>query len=164
MLNYFTLFGVKQTYLIDLSELEKKYFALQLQYHPDRAVGKTEQDKMQIIKTSADINQGYKVLNDDVERANHLLEINNVLVNKEKNNTYKPSQALLVEQMELRERAGDIESGNENLAELLSHIGSEFDGAKKDFNDFFGKGDYANAAQVAMKLKYLDKLKQELDK
>jgi molecular chaperone HscB len=164
MLNYFTLFGVKQTYLIDLSELEKKYFALQLQYHPDRAVGKTEQDKMQIIKTSADINQGYKVLNDDVERTNHLLEINNVLVNKEKNNTYKPSQALLVEQMELRERASDIESGNENKAELLSHIDAEFIGAQKDFNDFFGKGDYANAAQVAMKLKYLDKLKQELDK
>ena len=164
MLNYFTLFGVKQTYLIDSSELEKKYFALQLQYHPDRAVGKTEQDKIQIIKMSADINQGYKVLNDDVERANHLLELNNVLVNKEKNNTYKPSQALLVEQMELRERASDIESGNENLAELLSHIAAEFEGSKKDFNDFFSKGDYANAAQVAMKLKYLDKLKQELDK
>ena len=164
MINYFTLFGVGQKYLIDKNELEKKYFALQLQYHPDRAVGKSEQEKIEIIKMSADINQAYASLMDDVERANHLLDIVGVRVNKEKDNTYKPSQALLVEQMELRERASDIESGNENKAELLSHIEAEFIGAQKDFNESFVNKDYSTAAQAAIKLRYLDKLKQELDK
>ncbi len=163
MQNHFTLFGIKQTYAINKDELESNYFKLQMQYHPDKMLGKSEEEKMSIIKTSADINEGYAVLTDDVERANHLMELNNVRVNKEKQNTYNPSQALLVEQMELRERASDIESGNENKAELLSHIGAEFLGAQKDFAEFFIKNDLSNAAQAAMKLRYLDKLKQELE-
>ncbi len=164
MINYFTLFNIQPAYAIDKDELEREYFKLQMQYHPDRSVGLSEAQKMQVSLKSADVNEGYAILNDDVERANHLLELKNILVNKEKNNTYKPSLALLTEQMELRERASDIESGNENKAELLSHIGAEFIGAQKDFAEFFIKNDLSNAAQAAMKLKYLDKLKQELDR
>lgn len=162
MINYFEIFEIQPEYLIDKENLEKKYFALQMQYHPDRSAGKSEAEKIAVIKKSADINEGYKILNDDVTRAELLLELNNVLVNKEKNNTHKPSHALLVEQMELRERASDIESGNENKAELLSHIEAEFEGAKKDFDGYFKAANYVEAAQSAMKLRYLDKLREEL--
>ena len=163
-MNCFSLFQIEQKYFIDVDDLERKYFALQMKYHPDRSAGQLESDKMLLLQKSADVNEGYAILSDDVERANHLLELNKILVNKEKNNTHKPSLALLTEQMELRERASDIESGNENKAELLSHISAEFEGTKKEFNELFEKKNFEEAAQAAMKLKYLDKLKQELDK
>jgi molecular chaperone HscB len=162
--NYFSIFNIEPKYFIDADDLERKYFALQMKYHPDRSAGQLESDKMLLLQRSADVNEGYRILSDDVERAGHLLELNNILVNKEKNNTHKPSLALLTEQMELRERASDIESGNENKAELLSHISAEFLGAKKEFNELFEKKNFAEAAQSAMKMKYLDKLREELDK
>jgi molecular chaperone HscB len=160
MLNHFTLFQMQPCYFIDKEELENKYFGLQMQYHPDRMVGKSEAEKISVIKKSADINEAYAVLNDDVERANHLLELNNIRVNKEKDNTYKPSQTLLIEQMELRERASDAE----DLDALLNYVETEFDKARKEFNKSFDAKDFEASAQKAMKLKYLDKLKFELQK
>ncbi len=164
MINYFTLFSLEPKYLIDIDELERKYFALQMQYHPDRSIGMSESEKMLVSMRSADINDGYKTLSDDVERANHLLEISSILVNKEKNNTYKPSQALLMEQMEFRERASDIESGMENKAELLSHMEGEFSATQKDFNNAYENKNLMEAAEAAMRLKYISKLKEELER
>jgi molecular chaperone HscB len=161
MINYFKLLEIDEKYFIDLDALEIKYFQKQKQVHPDNF--KTEAEKIKAIKESADANEAYNVLYDDVERANHMLALNNIYVNKERNNTYNPSHALLVEQMELREKAADIESGNENKAELLSHIAAEFDGTKKDFNQFYIAHNFSEAAQCAMKLKYLDKLRAELE-
>jgi molecular chaperone HscB len=160
MINYFTLLGLEISYFIDKDILELKYFQKQKQVHPDNF--KTEEEKIRAIKESADANDAYKFLSDDVERANHMLALQNIFVNKERNNTFNPSQALLVEQMELREKASDIESGNENKAELLSHVAAEFEGAKKDFNQFYIAGNFSEAAQCAMKLRYLDKLIAEL--
>lgn len=164
MINFFTLFSLPEQYDLDLKTLEQRYFDLQKEFHPDRVKGKTEAEKMALIRKSADINQGYRTLKNSVTRAEHLLEINNILVNKEKNNTHKPSQALLMEQMELREKASDIESGMENKAELLSHINSELDGTKKEFSSFFEQKNLNEAAQTAMKMKYLLKLKDEIRK
>lgn len=160
MLNHFTLFQMQPRYFIDKDELENKYFGLQMQYHPDRMIGKSEAEKIDIIKKSADINEAYEILNDDVERANHLLALNNILVNKERDNTYKPSQNLLVEQMELREKAAD----ETDLDKLLDHVEQEFDKTRKEFNKALIENNFESAAQKAMKLKYLDKLKIELEK
>jgi len=164
MLNYFTLFAIEQTYFIDKNDLERKYFQLQTQFHPDKCLHTDEKSKIEIIKKSADINYGYKILSNDVARASHLLELENIFVNREKNNSYKPSYALLIEQMELRERASDIESGNENKSELLSHIDAEFIGTQKEFNENYLNRNFEISAQSAIKMRYLEKLKEELEK
>lgn len=161
MINYFELLGLEVNYFLDKDILELKYFQKQKQVHPDNF--KIEAEIIKAIKESADVNEAYKILNDDVERANHMLALQNIFVNKERNNSFNPSHALLVEQMELREKASDIESGNENEAELLSHIEAEFIGTKKDFNNFYIANNLPEAAQCAMKLRYLDKLRAELD-
>jgi len=162
MINYFTLFSLEPKYLIDRDKLERAYFRLQMQFHPDRSINQSESQKMLASMNSANVNDGYAVLSHFVERANHLLAISGVTVNAEKNNNFKPSQALLVEQMELREKASDIESGNENKAELLSHIDAEITGTQKEFDGYYTAENFALAAESAMKLKYLDKLRNEL--
>jgi len=164
MINYFEIFGFQQDYFIAKDRLEQEYFKLQMQAHPDRMIGKTEAEKKALLGTSANVNEGYGILNDDVRRAEFLLELNGVRVNHERDNDFQPSQALLVEQMELRERAGEIESGLENKAELLSHVDAEFENEKKEFNKYFSKKLFAQAAESAMRLKYLEKLKDELEK
>jgi molecular chaperone HscB len=147
-------------YFIDKEELESKYLGLQMMYHPDRLTGKSETEKVAIIKRSADINEGYDVLRDDVERANHLLALTGFLVNREKDNSFKPSQNLLIEQMELRERAAE----ESDLGKLLDLVEEDFDRTRKEFSKNLDAKNFGEAAQSAMKLKYLDKLKTELEK
>ncbi len=164
MINFFELFGFKDEYEIDKDKLEDKYLALQMQHHPDRAVGKPDAEKQKFLQKSADINEAYQVLSDDVKRAESLLESKGILVNKEKNNTHQPSHALLSEQMELRELAADIETGMYTKAEILERVKGEFESSKADFNGFYKSNKLDEAAEAAIRMKYLQKLEEELEK
>jgi molecular chaperone HscB len=164
MINYFKLFGIEQKYSINLEELEEKYFALQMKFHPDRNIGKSENEKILAIKNSADVNDGYKVLSNDVERASHLLQLKNIIVNKEKNNSFVPNNKILVEQMELRERAQEIHENKMDFKTLILEIKEKFDKTKTEFENDFISGLLENAAQNAVKLKYFEKILQEIDK
>ena len=72
---YFELFGLPQTYQIDLSALDAAYERLSLEHHPDffSTAGEAEMEQAQRI--SADLNEGYRVLRGEGERAAYLLEL-----------------------------------------------------------------------------------------
>ena len=56
--NYFQLFEIEQSVLIDYSELEKKYLELQKEFHPDKLSGMSDgiinlaKEKFQLIQDS----------------------------------------------------------------------------------------------------------------
>ena len=61
---YFELLGIVPAFNIDLSTLEKAYFAQQRLFHPDRLAGKTTPERMAALQRSADINRAYDALLD----------------------------------------------------------------------------------------------------
>src|SRR5690349_19634854 len=76
-MNYFQLLGIGQQYNIDQSELKKQYFIMQSKYHPDKI------NESQTLELSANINQAYKILQDDYLRAEYLLKLNGYVLNDE---------------------------------------------------------------------------------
>lgn len=61
------------TYDVDTSSLEKRYKLLQWQLHPDKAVGKTPEEKAFSAEQAALVNQAYGVLRAPLPRANYLV-------------------------------------------------------------------------------------------
>jgi molecular chaperone HscB len=159
MSNYFQIFDIQQQYFVDKDLLEAKYLQLQSQFHPDKAIGKSEEDKMSALKQSADLNEAYKILNSDVPRAEYMLGLEGIRVNKEKENTYQPSQNLLIMQMELRE---ELEASDFDAEKFKSEVKNKIETVKKEFSNYFDAKDYEQAAQKAMELRYLDKLRTEI--
>lgn len=106
MMNYFELLHIPETFLMDLSALEAAYFAAQRASHPDRFIGKPQAERMAAMQRSVDINNAYHTLKDPLSRARYLLHLNGVEVGTDRD-TVKPSQALLMEVMELRETPPD---------------------------------------------------------
>ncbi|MCC8399556.1 MULTISPECIES: Fe-S protein assembly co-chaperone HscB [Rickettsieae] len=78
MNNYFELLGIEKKYDIDLSNLDRQYFSMQLKYHPDRINSNSEKQKNLAI--SIDINKAYAMLKDDLARAEYLLLLNNIVL------------------------------------------------------------------------------------
>jgi molecular chaperone HscB len=74
-MNHFQLLNIEQKYRIDQKQLAQNYYALQRKHHPDNA--KTTEEKQKCFKLSADINNAYNILNDDLARAEYLLTLNN---------------------------------------------------------------------------------------
>jgi Fe-S protein assembly co-chaperone HscB len=102
MSDYFALLNISPSFDIDLAQFEAAYFREQRSAHPDRFVGKSEQERLAAMQRSVDINKAYQVLKEPLTRAQYLLKLQGITVGSEQDSV-KPSQALLVEVMEWRE-------------------------------------------------------------
>ena len=72
MNNFFILFSINQSPIVDQNELRNKYFELQKKYHPDCTADKT-------IDISL-INEGYSVLSDQFLTILHILNVNGIAI------------------------------------------------------------------------------------
>lgn len=131
MQNFFTLFNLEERFDIDLDALDMRYFALQVQYHPDRS----SDANMGLI-----VNQGYKILKDDFERAAHILELHGIFV-KDDRLSPKLSPDKLEEILEI------IENADHNpIPDILDSI-----------THAFADKNYALAATHVLELRYIEK-------
>jgi molecular chaperone HscB len=150
MQNFFTLFELEEQYNIDPSLLNIKYFSLLAKYHPDKA--SSSKEKYEYFTSSSIINNGYKILLDDFERAAHILELHGINI---KNDSQAPKLPfdILEEILDMKERLESArnqeeEQKNRDLSTekrkaILAALPSLFD-AKN----------YQAAAIETMKLKY----------
>ncbi|MBN8543228.1 MAG: Fe-S protein assembly co-chaperone HscB [Alphaproteobacteria bacterium] len=160
MTNYFTLLGIAESFDLDIKTLEKSYFDIQRAAHPDRQIGKSEAERIVAIERSMDANQAYEALKNPLTRAEHLLALKGVHVNSEAD-TVKPSQALLVEMMELREQISDSSEDGRKLLELVSDIRKSADESVDAIAEALSANDLEHAAQYTIRLHYLGKAAEE---
>lgn len=161
--NYFELFGLPQQFAIDESSLLPQYRALQRDYHPDRFAGGSEADKRQALQMSSYINEAYECLRSVRKRAQYLLQLAGV----EKNDARTLSDdAFLMQQIEWRERLADIPARGQPLASL-DKLKLEVENTQRslceDFASRYGAGDLGEAAVLAEKLHFVEKMLAELD-
>lgn len=86
-MNYFKLFKIPQKIELDINNLTIKYYKLQKKFHPDTYEQKKHKktDNKLYLKNSILLNKGYCILKNILTRAEHLLFLNNIKknINKE---------------------------------------------------------------------------------
>lgn len=145
MANFFELLGMAPAFDLDLAALEAAYFKAQRQYHPDRFVAKPPAERMAALQQSADINQAYDILKNPLKRAQYLLHLQGIQVGTD-HDSVKPSQALLVEVLELREAGVQAAALERMIAASIDAIGR-----------FYNAAEWDSMAQETMRLGYLVK-------
>jgi molecular chaperone HscB len=153
MKNFFEIFSLEEKFAIDTADLEKKYFAFQNQFHPDKSSADD-------ISKSIEINEAYKILADDFLRASYLLQLKGVdILQNEK--AAKVDMATLQHVLELQEIISELTDKNQ-IEELRKKINSEFrqlilDGVKQ-----LESNNIQAATQLLVKAKYLKKSLEDL--
>lgn len=160
MRDYFSLFGLAPEFDIDLKALESAYFKMQRDFHPDRLAKKSESERTQATLRSMELNDAYHILKAPWPRARHLLAQQGIQVGTEKD-TVKPSQELLVESLDMRERLSEAES-IEDFRQLMTEAETEKEHALAALSHSFATQAYDDAAQHALRLNYLLKLLDEI--
>jgi len=153
---FFSMLGLAPTFDIDPADLERRYFALQRQFHPDRFIGKPDALRQQAIRQSMLANEAYETLKSPLRRARYLLAIAAMPPDG-----VTPSQALLTEIMELREALAEAASPEE----LNGFIAGNIQEVQKTLGlllQAFDTKDLAAAAELTMRLSYLTKLEDEI--
>lgn len=110
-INYFECMGLERRLQLDLRKLERLFYELSRQFHPDFHHGKDETEKNISLENSALLNKAYRTLQDPFSRVEYLVFLEEG--NKD-SITAKIPQEFLEEIFELQETLEEFRS-TENL-------------------------------------------------
>jgi len=72
--DYFEFFDLPHNLAIDLKDLEKRFYALSRELHPDRFARRSAAERERALEDSATLNDAYRTLRDPIARALYLLK------------------------------------------------------------------------------------------
>jgi len=153
-MNYFSEFGLETSFKVNLEKLEELYLAKQIQYHPDKFLHKNEKEQIEALEKTILINQAYRALKSDIDRAHHLLELKGIELDLEKNLMNFPE--MLSEAFEERESLGDANSLSD-LESLLSEAVKKANEYKKSFHLSYQASELTDASILYKKILYKNK-------
>jgi molecular chaperone HscB len=157
--DHFARLGLPRGFEIDDGELDRRYFALQRNLHPDRFARRPARERAIAESQSASVNQAYETLKDPLSRAGYLLE----LAGRRSAATHAATvmdEALLSEVMENREalmEAEDVEAVDRLAAKALASGIS----CLAQLAGAFARDDLGAAERLATQLRYWRKLGEE---
>ena len=68
-MDHFARLGLPAALDLDAASLDRAYFALQRQWHPDRFVSRPPEDRARASAEAASVNEAYRTLKDPLSRA-----------------------------------------------------------------------------------------------
>lgn len=162
--DHFQLFGLPVRYALDSGRLDAAYRDLQAQIHPDRFAHAGEADKRLSMQWTTRANEAYETLKKPFERARYLLQLQGVDALDPKN-TAMPAD-FIMQQMEWREALAEV-TANPNadaLADLEQTLRSHARALQDELARLIDETrDYPHAAETLRKLRFMDKLLEEVD-
>lgn len=158
--NHFQLFGLPQSYAIDATQLDQHYRALQAQVHPDKSAHLSEAEQRLAMQHSTQVNEAYQTLRKPLSRARYLLSLQGVDT-QEETNTAMPVD-FLMEQMEWREAVAEADDVSV-LDELEARLHRETRALENELAvKIDAEKNYADAAGLVRKLRFMEKLAEEI--
>lgn len=162
-MDYFTLFGVKPCYALDIKSLSARYQELQRQFHPDNYAHSSGAEQLHAVSQSATINQAWQTLRHPLLRAEYLLSLHGYdLANEQQ--TVRDT-AFLMEQLELREELDMITQRKdaEQLAEFAERVNLMVKQRSERMIAELDDQRWEQAADTVRKLHFLDKLTHQIE-
>lgn len=161
--DFFQLFNLPAVFEIDNSTLERSFLALQAQVHPDKFTHLSEAERRLSMQWATRVNEGYQTLRNPLNRARYLL-LQHGVDTQEESNTAMPVD-FLMQQMEWREalEAARQEKNSSALEGLEQRMQREVRILQQQLaTDIDDTRDYAAASGIVRKLKFLEKLAEEI--
>jgi molecular chaperone HscB len=163
--DHFSLFGLPQMFAIDVAHLDLRYRKLQSEVHPDRFASASTLERLQSLQAATHANEAYQTLKDPLSRARYLLSLRGIDT-QEENNTAMPTE-FLMQQMEWREAVEEAQGAHDSdaLETLLRKLQHETATLQETLRANMDEiRDDAQAAQTVRKLRFLAKVRDEIER
>jgi molecular chaperone HscB len=158
-LDHFARLGLARGFALDTAEIDRRYFQLQRQLHPDRFAMRGSRERALSQQQATSLNEAYETLKDPLARAGYLLRLGGIEVNAEGCNTLT-DPVLLSEAMELREALADA-TDPADVDGISRRAQIDIDDCLAELAPAFRAGDLDRAGRLTTRLKYLTKLAEE---
>jgi molecular chaperone HscB len=158
-MDHFARLDLPQRFALDVAELDRRYFALQRQLHPDRFASRSARERAVSQSQAVALNEAYETLKDPLSRAEYMLRLRGVDVNPDGCNTVR-DPTLLMEQMERREALAAAAT-REAVEKIAVEARGELERGLAAAGKAFDANDLERAEVEITRLKYLSKLLDE---
>lgn len=163
--NYFEVFDLPIQYEVDLDHLASRFRELQALVHPDKFINGTDEERRIAMQRTGFLNEAKDTLSDSRLRAHYLLALKGLDFEFENEGGTTSDPVFLMQQMEIREsieEAEHTEDPFEELDQLKKIIKSRKQDVENDFQKHYDSGDYVAAKQVALKLRFCERIFDEI--
>lgn len=141
--DYFRFFGLDRKLALDSKDLQKRFYELSRQYHPDRFAGRPPAEQQDAVEASAVLNDAYRVLREPVSRAEYLLKQEGFDIGEQRGKDVPPE--LLEEVFELNMALEELRMGDQDARGPLGDARAKFihmrDGIDSELAGLFGSYD-----------------------
>src|SRR5262249_45064214 len=104
MADYFEVFGLERKLQVDLDALQRCFYALSRQYHPDFHQMADEGEQAAALERSALVNRAYRVLRDPLSRLSYMIGLEDGTDGRSADKVrLEPPMDLLEEMLEIQE-------------------------------------------------------------
>jgi molecular chaperone HscB len=151
--NFFRFFGLEQKLRVDAETLQKRFYELSKQWHPDRFSRKSAAEQAEALDATSLLNDGYRTLRDPVKRAEYLLKEEGFPIGEQRSKDVPPE--LLEEVFELNMtleelRAGDSEARGQLQTAQANFVRLQGD-VDRQLESLFAKYDAAEPQSAGAK-------------
>jgi molecular chaperone HscB len=164
--SFFELFGIPESFDVDLGRLAILYRELQAQLHPDRHATAAEAQRRLSVQMTAQLNEAYQTLKDPLRRARYLLQLRGV---EDSETDTRMDPEFLMEQMALREALEAVRENGEPAAQLdalTAEVGQARDQRLQQLRTALGADEEKGLQQalgLTRELQFLEKLMVEIE-
>lgn len=161
--DYFEFFRIERKLNLDGADLQRRFYSLSRDLHPDRFIRVTPAEREQALERSAILNDAYRVLRDPLLRAEYVVSATGLEPGDEK----RVPPELLEKVFELNEV---LESGDRaGIEEARTHLVEARDRSQADMERLFAQYDAGDAnalpelRAVLNRRRYIDKLMRQVE-
>ena len=122
--DYFTLLGLDRKLNLDTGELQRRFYELSRQLHPDRFMRKPERERQYSLDASSILNDAYRTLRDPIRRAQYVLAQEGFDIGEQRSKDVPPE--LLEEVFELNMALEEMRSGDDSARRQLEQAETNF--------------------------------------
>lgn len=111
-MDHFEVFGLPRRLVLDEAELQRRFYELSRQHHPDFHQGVSPDEQARVLETSARVNAAYRTLRDPIRRVEYLVRLGSApQAQNVESVTLKAPAGLLAEMFEIQEALQEAKAG-----------------------------------------------------
>ena len=136
--DHYDLLGLERKLDLDQDELQRRYYELSRQFHPDRFMRKSDAERQSALDRSSALNDAYRTLKEPVSRAEYVLKQAGFDIGEQRSKDVPPE--LLEEVFDLNMALEEIRSGDQSARPQLESAKANFTGMLAEVDRELAKG------------------------
>jgi len=122
--DYYALLGLEPKLNLSIDDLQRRFYELSRQLHPDRFMRKPEAERQYSLDASSILNDAYRALKDPVKRAQYVLNQEGFDIGEQRSKDVPPE--LLEEVFDLNMALEEMRSGDDSARPQLEQADKNF--------------------------------------